>query len=159
SEPTSGCSTCRTHRRRPMPAASPEGSSTPKTATWWRRSCKKVSSASSRERTMTKRARAGLLLIVILLAALFLVIRLKKNNDSLPIGAPAPPSSVPPTASDLSQLQLRLDPVASLPNPTDLAIRAGDTSLYVTEQEGRVRRIRRSGGDFTLDDQPVLDIT
>ena len=107
---------------------------------------------------MTKRARVGLLVVLILLVVLFLVVRLKKNDDNLPISAPIPPSSVPTTSSDLAQLQLRLAPVASVANPTAFAVRGGDTSLYVTEQEGRIRRIRRNGDGFTLDDQPVLDI-
>jgi hypothetical protein len=108
---------------------------------------------------MTKRARVGLLLILILIAGLFLVVRLRKNDESLPISAPIPPSSVPTTSSDLARLQLRLTPVASVASPTAFAIRSGDTSLYVTEQAGRVRRIRRSGSNFSLDDEPVLDIT
>jgi glucose/arabinose dehydrogenase len=100
-----------------------------------------------------------LLLILILIAGLFLVVRLRKNDESLPISAPIPPSSVPTTSSDLARLQLRLTPVASVASPTAFAIRSGDTSLYVTEQAGRVRRIRRSGSNFSLDDEPVLDIT
>jgi glucose/arabinose dehydrogenase len=108
---------------------------------------------------MTKRARVGLLLILILIAGLFLVVRLRKNDESLPISAPIPPSSVPTTSSDLARLQLRLTPVASVASPTAFAIRSGDTSLYVTEQAGRVRRIRRGGSNFSLDDEPVLDIT
>src|SRR5262245_7016351 len=108
---------------------------------------------------MTKRARVGLLLILILVAVLFLVVRLKKNDENLPISAPIPPSSVPATGSDLEQLQLRLAPVASVAEPTAFAVRTGDTSVYVTEQEGRVRRIRRNRDGFSLDDQPVLDIT
>ncbi len=108
---------------------------------------------------MTKRAWVGLLLVLVLLVVLFVVIRLKKNDDTLPISAPIPPSSVPATSSDLAQLQLSLAPVASVANPTAFAIRSDDTSLYVTEQEGRIRRIRRNGDGFSLDDEPVLDIT
>jgi hypothetical protein len=63
---------------------------------------------------MTKRAWVGLLLVLVLLVVLFVVIRLKKNDDTLPISAPIPPSSVPATSSDLAQLQLRLAPVASV---------------------------------------------
>lgn len=107
---------------------------------------------------MTTRARVGLLVVVILLLVLFLVVRLKKNDDNLPISAPIPPSSVPVTSSDLAQLQLRLAPVARVANPTAFAVRSGDTSLYVTEQEGRIRRIRRNADGFTLDEQPVLDV-
>jgi glucose/arabinose dehydrogenase len=107
---------------------------------------------------MTKRALVGILVILILVVALFIVVRLKQNDDNLPVGGPVPPSSVPTTSTDLAQLQLRLAPVATLANPTAFAVRTGDRSLYVTEQEGRVRRIRRDGNDFALDDQPVLDI-
>jgi len=108
---------------------------------------------------MTKRARIGILVILILLVGLFVAIRARKNDDDLPISAPIPPSSVPPTSTDLAQLQLRLAPVASVTSPTAFAIRKDDSSLYVTEQEGRIRRIRRTQNDFTLDDEPVLDIS
>src|SRR3954451_7044665 len=108
---------------------------------------------------MTARARVGLLLIVILLVVLLIVIRVKDNDDDVPVSGPIPPSSVPADNADLAQLQLRLTPVASVANPTSSAVRAGDSSLYVSEQEGRVRRVRRNGDRFALDDQPVLDIT
>src|SRR5262249_27526363 len=108
---------------------------------------------------MSKRARVGLLLILIALVLFFIVVRVKKNNDNLPVSGPIPPSSVPSTSTDLAQLQLHLAPVASVSNPTAFAIRTGDSSLYITEQAGRVRRIRRDGDGFRLDDQPVLDVT
>ena len=70
---------------------------------------------------MTKRARLGLLADPHPpRSVLFLVVRLKKNDDSLPISAPIPPSSVPTTSSDLAQLQLRLAPVASVAEPDRL---------------------------------------
>jgi glucose/arabinose dehydrogenase len=50
---------------------------------------------------------------------------------------------------------VRLQEVARLSNPVAMAVRAGDSSLYVVEQGGRVRRIR----DGKLDAQPVLDVT
>jgi glucose/arabinose dehydrogenase/soluble lytic murein transglycosylase-like protein len=40
-----------------------------------------------------------------------------------------------------------------------MAARNADTSLYVTEQIGRVRRLRRAGNTFTLDREPVIDIS
>ena len=48
-----------------------------------------------------------------------------------------------------------LAPVASLNAPTALAIRAGDTALYIAERPGRIRAIR--GGRVAA--APVLDIS
>jgi glucose/arabinose dehydrogenase len=50
---------------------------------------------------------------------------------------------------------LRLTRVGNLANPTAMAVRSGDTSLYVTLQGGQVRAIRR--GKVVA--QPVLDLT
>jgi glucose/arabinose dehydrogenase len=49
-------------------------------------------------------------------------------------------------------------PVAKLASPVAFAVRAGDTSLYINEQEGRVRRIAVNGSAYAVDDTPFLDI-
>ncbi|HEX9506454.1 MAG TPA: PQQ-dependent sugar dehydrogenase, partial [Acidimicrobiia bacterium] len=50
---------------------------------------------------------------------------------------------------------LRLTRVSGLANPTAMAVRLGDPSLYVTQQGGQVRAIRRSK---TIA-KPVIDLT
>jgi len=51
--------------------------------------------------------------------------------------------------------KVKLTELAEVEQPTGLAVRKGDPSLYVIEQPGRVRAIR----DGRLVDRPVLDIT
>ena len=46
-------------------------------------------------------------------------------------------------------MKYRLATVASVDRPTDIATRAGDPALYVTEQDGRVLRILTSSGGTT----------
>jgi glucose/arabinose dehydrogenase len=63
----------------------------------------------------------------------------------------APSSShLPP----LGSIHVRLTMVATLDSPLALAVRAGDTALYVAEQTGRVMAIREG----TVDSTPVLDL-
>src|SRR5947208_567203 len=107
---------------------------------------------------MNRRIRIGFLLAAVVMVSGFIAIRATRD-DGLPVKGPIPPSTVPSTSADLDALQLRLTPVASVSSPTAFAIRPGDSSFYVTEQEGRVRRIRDTNGSRTLDDEPVLDIT
>jgi glucose/arabinose dehydrogenase/soluble lytic murein transglycosylase-like protein len=109
--------------------------------------------------TRNTRIRVALLLVAFLVVGGIIVVSRVNKDEDLPVSGPIPPSSVPPTSADLAQLQFRLTPVATVENPTAFAIRAGDSSFYVAEQEGRVRRIRRDGDGFALEDQPVLDIT
>ncbi|MEY2431393.1 MAG: hypothetical protein QOC92_1118, partial [Acidimicrobiaceae bacterium] len=61
---------------------------------------------------------------------------------------PASPDSVP-----------GLTQIATVEAPTAMAARPGDTSLYVAEQVGRVRRLRRASNNFTVDDAPVIDLS
>ncbi|MGQ0615922.1 MAG: PQQ-dependent sugar dehydrogenase [Acidimicrobiia bacterium] len=72
-----------------------------------------------------------------------------------------PDASIPPPPSGPLPA-LRLSSVAQLRSPTAAAVRAGERSLYVTEQAGRVRRIRIEGSaadpSYSVDDDPVLDI-
>ena len=41
----------------------------------------------------------------------------------------------------------------------NIAVRPNDTSLYVTEQTGRVQRLRRNGSSFTPDASAFVDVT
>jgi glucose/arabinose dehydrogenase len=56
---------------------------------------------------------------------------------------------------DLESARFRLTRLAPVSGPTGLAVRAGDTTLYVAEQRGRVRAFRDGG----FVDAPVLDIS
>jgi glucose/arabinose dehydrogenase len=58
-------------------------------------------------------------------------------------------------AGDLDAVRIVLSPVADVESPTAMAVRDGDTSLYVAEQAGLVRAVR----DGALDPEPVLDLT
>ncbi len=60
-----------------------------------------------------------------------------------------------PSSSGVGEARIKLTPVAMVDDPTAFATRAGDSTLYVNEQVGRVRAVR----DGALDPQPVLDIT
>ena len=108
---------------------------------------------------MTSRARIGVLLCVLLIATGFLVVRLRDRENAPPIDAPVPPSSIPSPDATLTNTPLTLTDVAAVENPTAMTVRPGGGDLYVTEQRGRVRRIRRAGDAFTLDPQPFLDIS
>jgi glucose/arabinose dehydrogenase len=67
-----------------------------------------------------------------------------------------PMTSAPPTSGvDLSNARVKLTKLASLGEPTALATRRGDDTLYVTEQAGRVRAIRNGA----LQRRPALDLT
>lgn len=87
---------------------------------------------------------------------------------------PVPPSSTTTTepVADLNGVAIELDELGVFDQPTDLAARAGDPALYVTERPGRIRRIeittttrRRAGSTtpvtsqtFQVERTPVLDI-
>jgi len=74
-------------------------------------------------------------------------------------GAPTTPDPNPsdPNPSDPTGLDVAVTTtkVADLAGTTAMAVRTGDDALYVTEQVGRVRAIRRGRVDPT----PVLDLT
>ncbi|MFN8036997.1 MAG: PQQ-dependent sugar dehydrogenase [Acidimicrobiia bacterium] len=59
-----------------------------------------------------------------------------------------------PAAGDLAQARVKLTELAPVERPTAFATRRGDSSLYVTEQAGRIRAIRAG----RLDPTPVLDL-
>ncbi|MGH9119956.1 MAG: PQQ-dependent sugar dehydrogenase [Acidimicrobiales bacterium] len=73
-------------------------------------------------------------------------------------------TTAPPVPTrTLEGVTVALRAVATVEAPLDLTNRSGDTSLYVAERAGRVRRIRvttRSSGavSFQLERTPVLDI-
>jgi glucose/arabinose dehydrogenase len=56
--------------------------------------------------------------------------------------------------SDLADVKIHLEPVATLDQPLGLAVRSGDPALYVAEKTGQVVAIH----DGKLDPVPVLDI-
>jgi glucose/arabinose dehydrogenase len=103
------------------------------------------------------------------LLALGLVAAACGGGGSQTVGSPsARPSSSPasssptagpsasPTVGDLKNVQVSLRRVAGLDDAVlALAIRSGDTALYVAEKGGKVAAIR--GGQ--VDGQPVLDIS
>ncbi|MGH9137766.1 MAG: PQQ-dependent sugar dehydrogenase [Acidimicrobiales bacterium] len=78
--------------------------------------------------------------------------------------APAP--SVTTTTvplPDLGAVAVELDEIAEVDQPTAMAVRGGDTGLYVTERTGRVRRIdvtigRNDVPSFDLESSSVLDL-
>jgi glucose/arabinose dehydrogenase len=69
----------------------------------------------------------------------------------------APDTTATPTTTvgDLSAAAVTLTPVAEVEAPTAMAVREGDTALYVAEQGGRIVAVR----DGVLDPQAVLDLT
>lgn len=77
------------------------------------------------------------------------------------------PSGRPPTSTSASSgaqstgavPKLKLTPIATGGAFTAAAVRSGDGDLYLAEQDGRVRRLRLSGGKGTLDVGSVLDIS
>jgi glucose/arabinose dehydrogenase len=74
-------------------------------------------------------------------------------SDSGGGGGSSASRSAPSSAG--GQVRLKLTAIANVEDPTALATRAGESTLYVTEQAGRVRAIR----DGAIDPQPVLNIT
>ena len=104
---------------------------------------------------------AALALAVVIVGAIF-VFRGRGSGTGTtlaPTTAGSPTSTPPPPSPFLANLTLALTPIASVDQPTDIAARKGDTSLYVTEQVGRVRRLRRTNNTFSLDSTPVIDVT
>lgn len=67
--------------------------------------------------------------------------------------APSTPNATqPPTPGPEPRVELRV--VAEIDNPVDLALRPGDPTMYIVQQDGFVRVVR----DGVLDETPVLDI-
>src|SRR4051794_33059193 len=102
---------------------------------------------------------------------------LKNRSDKVGTHTGEPPvqqSTTPPTDPVLTSPATSgtakpdaapaLVPVAHLASPVAFATRTGDTSLYINEQEGRVRRIAvtdngTAAPSYVVDDTPFLDIS
>lgn len=77
--------------------------------------------------------------------------------------SPATPAAIAPSAAtpteaptpDLARARVRLAEVASFDQPVAMATRPGDSAIYVAEQPGTVRALRRGAGD----PETVLDIS
>jgi glucose/arabinose dehydrogenase len=65
------------------------------------------------------------------------------------------PSPTPSSALDLSKVKARLKQIANLDGALAMAVRPGDSALYVAEQGGKVMAIRDGG----VDPKPVLDVS
>ena len=96
--------------------------------------------------------RVGVLLAILAVAIVGLVVVVVRKGDDDISSQPAPP--LPP-----ADVRLVLTPIATVASPTSIAVRPNDTSLYVTEQTGRVQRLRRNGNSFTADASPFVDVT
>ena len=73
-------------------------------------------------------------------------------------------SSTTTAPVDIGAIEIELDEIAELNQPTAMAVRAGDPSLYIAQQGGIVRRIeietdRNDHQQFNLERTPVLDIS
>jgi glucose/arabinose dehydrogenase len=86
------------------------------------------------------------------------------QGPTTPSGSPPPSSAAPVTTNpatadrtqaDLGSVRLALRKVATLDQPLALAVRTGDSALYVAEKTGRVMAIR----DGRVDQTPVLDLS
>jgi glucose/arabinose dehydrogenase/soluble lytic murein transglycosylase-like protein len=103
------------------------------------------------------------IVIIAVLGVVIVVVRIRKDNDAgtvTPVSGPIPPSSEPTSNPAIGSLAIAVTPIGSVTQGTDVTARPNDSSLYVTEQAGTVRRLRRGGnGAFTLDADPYLDVT
>lgn len=70
-------------------------------------------------------------------------------------GTPVVPGLPLPQPPPLDALALRLAPVATLEQPVAMAVRGGDSALYIAEKTGRVRAVH----DGSVDATPVLDLS
>jgi glucose/arabinose dehydrogenase len=77
-----------------------------------------------------------------------------KSEPTITTTAPATTAAPSTAPDDLNAAAVTLTPVTQVEAPTAMAVRDGDTALYVAEQEGRVLAVR----DGALDRQPVLDL-
>ena len=75
---------------------------------------------------------------------------------------PGPFESVadPERDGSLDGVEVSLQEVATLDEPTSLVVRPGDDDhLWASERAGTVRRLTRGGGTYDADDEPALDIS
>ena len=75
------------------------------------------------------------------------------TNPTRPTGSSAS-SSPASTLVNPREARFRLAPIAQVDHPTALAVRKDDDTLFVTEQAGRVRAIRKGA----LDPTAVIDL-
>jgi glucose/arabinose dehydrogenase len=116
-----------------------------------------------------KRIIGAVALIAVLLAGAiaFVATRKDSNQDFTahpdndpPVGAGKGTPDDPKRTGQLRDVKLKLTPVATLEQPTQLQARSATEDLYVTERAGRVRRLeRKTDGTFKLDPKPVLDVS
>ncbi len=64
-----------------------------------------------------------------------------KKNRQVTID-PDKPAKRLPSKPKLSKVEVRLQPLADLVEPTSMAVREGDDGIYVTERPGRIRVVR-----------------
>jgi len=77
------------------------------------------------------------------------------SRAQTPSASASPSQSASQSPSKLSGIRIRLQKIATLEAPLAMAVRAGDSALYVAEHGGRVVAIR----DGQVDSRPVLDLT
>jgi glucose/arabinose dehydrogenase len=102
--------------------------------------------------------------IVLLFVAGILVFRGRGSGNSATRTAPSATAPTSPSASSASTAPTgpvvpTLTHLATVDKPTAITARPNDTSMFVAEQIGRVRRLRKSGNTYTLDSSPVLDVS
>jgi glucose/arabinose dehydrogenase len=79
------------------------------------------------------------------------------TDTTSPTVSSAPPNTVSPSPpSQLADVRIRLEQVASLEQPLAMAVRRSDTALYVAQKTGQVVAIRAGR---TVDKVPVLDLS
>src|SRR5439155_2102558 len=112
---------------------------------------------------MTTRNRRIAAIVLVIAAVAAIAIFRGRGSSKTASRAPATTagastSTAPPTSPSLQAVTLTLTQLATVENPTAISARPNDTSLYVVEQPGRVRRLARNGDTFALDATPVVDI-
>jgi glucose/arabinose dehydrogenase len=79
------------------------------------------------------------------------------SNTTSPFPSAASSTAVPSSPSpNLADVRIRLEQVATLEQPLGMAVREGDSALYVAQKTGKVVAIRAAR---TVDKVPVLDLS
>ncbi len=114
-----------------------------------------------------RRARAGIACVAVAVAACSGGSGDATTTTSGAISTTTAPPATPPASTtpppDLSAISVKLTEIATAASATAMAVRSGESALYVTEQEGRVRRIKVTDDGkgritYSLERTPVLDI-
>jgi glucose/arabinose dehydrogenase len=105
-----------------------------------------------------------LLAVLAVVAAVVVIAAVRHSDGGHAAKQSAPGQATAPTnPAPSAPPRLVLAPVATVQAPTAAAVRPGERSLYITEQQGSVRRIRIEGDEaspaYRLDQDPVLDIS